>query len=134
MGKRELNTGELDRRFLFGVVTSVSIVGALGWLLVRHKQKSDEDRLTELDARHEARINLLTLKIDKLEFQLESEKDEKLRAVLQQLIDQSKELQRTYEAEADLPLKTRLLLEKVREADAEMANMLIEREELLQQP
>lgn len=130
MSKREIKKKKLDQRILFGVVTSVSIVGALGWLLVRHKQKSDEERLEEIDARHEARMVLLTRKIDELEHRLESEKDKKTRKILQELIDQSKKLQQTYQAETELPLKVRLVLEKVREADAEIEDRLVELEEV----
>ncbi|OGD60921.1 hypothetical protein A3A71_03395 [Candidatus Berkelbacteria bacterium RIFCSPLOWO2_01_FULL_50_28] len=125
MSKRELKSKKLDTKLLWGVGAGLAAIGAVSWLLVRHKGKGKEQaRSIELDVRTDLRAKILHERITGLEGQLSESVDPEKKIALSELIGQARSQIAQLEDERKLPLAMRLILEGLHEAAAEMEDSL----------
>ena len=129
MSKKEMETKLLNTKALWGIGAGLAALGAVSWLLVRHKGKQkDQGRATELNVRSDLRTKILGERVKSLEAQLLRAEVVGERDALTELIKQARSKLAQLDFERQLPLPLRLTLEKLHEAEAEMEEAMAQHE------
>ena len=124
-----METKLLNTKALWGIGAGLAALGAVSWLLVRHKGKQkDQGRATELNVRSDLRTKILGERVKSLEAQLLRAEVVGEREALTELIKQARSKLAQLDFERQLPLPLRLTLEKIHEAEAEMEEAMTQHE------